>query len=212
MRNDFYSGYLMHHGIQGQKWGVRNGPPYPLDASQKSSAEKKERSGLTDNQKKILKTVAIVGGTAALAYAGYKFTHSPHVHALMKTALYGNKKKRTAEIDKLISDMGPEIVKKPKMDTNLQFFSDRKSRHTKLTPLRKEDYPPDANPGEAISDALLYKQDKVKAGEIFIYRNGDYRYTMRGDGKGYGVTVLDIEQIPDTKTGLFERDPYKNGK
>lgn len=31
MRNDFYTGYLMHHGIQGQKWGVRNGPPYPLD-------------------------------------------------------------------------------------------------------------------------------------------------------------------------------------
>ena len=22
--------YLMHHGIQGQKWGVENGPPYPL--------------------------------------------------------------------------------------------------------------------------------------------------------------------------------------
>lgn len=30
MRNDFCTGYLMHHGIQGQKWGVRNGPPYPL--------------------------------------------------------------------------------------------------------------------------------------------------------------------------------------
>lgn len=24
--------YLAHHGIKGQKWGVRNGPPYPLDA------------------------------------------------------------------------------------------------------------------------------------------------------------------------------------
>lgn len=23
--------YLKHHGVQGQKWGVRNGPPYPLD-------------------------------------------------------------------------------------------------------------------------------------------------------------------------------------
>ena len=20
-----------HHGIEGQKWGVQNGPPYPLD-------------------------------------------------------------------------------------------------------------------------------------------------------------------------------------
>ena len=25
------SGYLIHHGIDGQKWGVQNGPPYPLD-------------------------------------------------------------------------------------------------------------------------------------------------------------------------------------
>jgi len=23
--------YISHHGIEGQKWGVRNGPPYPLD-------------------------------------------------------------------------------------------------------------------------------------------------------------------------------------
>lgn len=24
---------ICHHGIKGQKWGVRNGPPYPLDKS-----------------------------------------------------------------------------------------------------------------------------------------------------------------------------------
>lgn len=23
--------FLCHHGVKGQKWGVRNGPPYPLD-------------------------------------------------------------------------------------------------------------------------------------------------------------------------------------
>ena len=23
--------YLVHHGIKGQQWGVKNGPPYPLD-------------------------------------------------------------------------------------------------------------------------------------------------------------------------------------
>lgn len=26
-----YSTYLSHHGIKGQKWGVENGPPYPLN-------------------------------------------------------------------------------------------------------------------------------------------------------------------------------------
>lgn len=34
--------YIAHHGILGQKWGKRNGPPYPLDAEDHSAAEKKE--------------------------------------------------------------------------------------------------------------------------------------------------------------------------
>lgn len=32
--NGMYSdagGYLQHHGVKGQKWGVRNGPPYPIE-------------------------------------------------------------------------------------------------------------------------------------------------------------------------------------
>lgn len=33
--------YLAHHGILGQKWGQRNGPPYPLSDSAHSSAEKR---------------------------------------------------------------------------------------------------------------------------------------------------------------------------
>lgn len=36
-----HDGELYHHGILGQKWGRRNGPPYPLGASDHSSAEKK---------------------------------------------------------------------------------------------------------------------------------------------------------------------------
>lgn len=32
---------LYHHGIFGQKWGKKNGPPYPLDGPDHSSSEKK---------------------------------------------------------------------------------------------------------------------------------------------------------------------------
>lgn len=31
MNSAQYNSYLKHHGIKGQKWGVRRGPPYPIE-------------------------------------------------------------------------------------------------------------------------------------------------------------------------------------
>lgn len=55
---------LYHHGIQGQKWGVRNGPPYPL-SRQKTSTSKEGMSYKT--QSSISKVVAGVGLVAGFA-------------------------------------------------------------------------------------------------------------------------------------------------
>lgn len=37
---------LYHHGIKGQKWGVRRGPPYPLGTQQKLGLDKSGKSGI----------------------------------------------------------------------------------------------------------------------------------------------------------------------
>ncbi len=44
---------LAHHGIKGQKWGVRNGPPYPLDKSSESGKIKRETKGLIISSNKF---------------------------------------------------------------------------------------------------------------------------------------------------------------
>lgn len=91
------SSELYHHGILGQKWGKRNGPPYPLSAGKHSASEKKagwEKSldnknaepynkstssdgfSLSDKQKKALKTGAIIAGSVLAAYGAYKLGQS----------------------------------------------------------------------------------------------------------------------------------------
>lgn len=52
-----HSDHLEHYGILGQKWGDQNGPPYPLNPSQKSYSEKKQakmdKKWIRKNDKKI---------------------------------------------------------------------------------------------------------------------------------------------------------------
>jgi hypothetical protein len=40
---------LYHHGIKGQKWGVKNGPPYPLDSSVSTGHKLKTKEDLDNS-------------------------------------------------------------------------------------------------------------------------------------------------------------------
>lgn len=104
---------LAHHGILGQKWGKRNGPPYPLDAQDHSAAEKKagwrksltrpdkegynkskksssgdskpkEKRGLTDKQKKMIAIGAAAAVTALAAYGTYRLAKSGKLDPLIE--------------------------------------------------------------------------------------------------------------------------------
>lgn len=77
--------YLEHHGILGQKWGHKNGPPYPIDPADHSKSEKtagwraslSRKSKETEdgeksriNYKKVIATTAAVAAVAAIAGVG----------------------------------------------------------------------------------------------------------------------------------------------
>ncbi|MBO7450971.1 MAG: hypothetical protein J6U54_11460 [Clostridiales bacterium] len=110
--------WLAHHGIAGQKWGHRNGPPYPLDEKDHSAAEKKagwkksldndkkdesnnkstpdkesddKEKFWTDSRKKMAKRIAIGAGVVAgtcLAVYGAKKLNDSAVEGLTKSYKY----------------------------------------------------------------------------------------------------------------------------
>lgn len=92
----------MHHGIKGQKWGVRRFQNYDGTLINKKGHQKKKTSELTEEERKarnrkIAKAVAIGAGVALTAYAGHKAYEQLAPRYLDKTL--NNKKIYTVSLD-----------------------------------------------------------------------------------------------------------------
>ena len=59
---------LYHHGIKGQKWGVKNGPPYPLDKGRKQTKYGFKGNGGTLARKIEKAALASMTATAGLSF------------------------------------------------------------------------------------------------------------------------------------------------
>lgn len=70
--------YLAHHGIKGQQWGVKNGPPYPLGSLRRTIVESSLAKSLSKRTKKLKlkkltdeqKRQIIFGSKLAVAFGG----------------------------------------------------------------------------------------------------------------------------------------------
>lgn len=71
-----YKDHLAHHGIKGQKWGVKNGPPYPLDDSESKLLR------IDENTRKKVKVSLVQQTPSSISKFIAKFI--PSVHENMK--------------------------------------------------------------------------------------------------------------------------------
>lgn len=96
----FYEGstFLVHHGIKGQKWGDRNGPPYPLDFD-KLSPEEREKA----------KRDSIDRGDTVTAEANVKYYSASEIDELIKKNEWN---KKLSSINGSDISKGEKFVKK----------------------------------------------------------------------------------------------------
>lgn len=74
--------YLAHHGVKGQKWGERRGPPYPLSAEQKKGGGVSEKAVAKSSQggkldQKVLKRAIESGEVNLKLNVGHQKKHLP---------------------------------------------------------------------------------------------------------------------------------------
>lgn len=152
---------LQHHGIPKQKWGQRNGPPYPLKPSARSSAEKKAASS---------------SGSRGSSVAKYKAA------LIKKRQMAEIKKTEKAKTDEEIKAEQKKKTKEKVMKSNsiaevykhADLFSDQELQQMKTHYLLEKDI------------KELAKSEKVNKGKNFVEKIG-----LTGDALGKIATVID---------------------
>lgn len=121
--------YLMHHGIEGQKWGVQNGPPYPLNPVKDYSTKEKKA-----NFKEIKKTY-----NSSSHPSGFPYSNTKETTEVIRSKINNNVLEKP-EIKKLLQEY-QELDDKYKK-SNSSILNERQSKevYNKAYPKTIEDF------------------------------------------------------------------------
>lgn len=163
--------YLMHHGIPGQKWGHRNGPPYPLDKKDYSREEKRMAKGLKQ----------LYSGKKTDLYGTTSYNTYGHQGDKLNRSI-------TDEVQKYRD--GFNIIAEPYYDYVNYFHNlDDADHWTKI--IKNEGYDPKEYEKEFINARNKRDEATLKVVEHIVDEVGDLtlkRYKMSGIDKRYLVT------------------------
>jgi len=129
---------LTHHGILGQKWGIRRfqnkdgsltsagKKRYGVGQSENKASAEESQFHLSDKQKKMLKVGAIAAGTALAAYGAYKIGSNPDVQSAVRRGIETLKGKSNAFSSEQLKEMGIEVTDIDRVDVDkINFDKDR---------------------------------------------------------------------------------------
>lgn len=155
--------YLAHHGVAGQKWGQRHGPPYPLSRNPananrarvdyKKNEAHVNKGTLGRGIKKMTTGVLGVVGAAALGIAtgGYGTMVGLALASVATESLMGGHKTRKSE---RLTDKRDEIVRKQESNESKEQKEARKKKQQAINDADKELYTK-FNPLESTNTAKL---------------------------------------------------------
>jgi hypothetical protein len=113
---------LYHHGILGQKWGKKNGPPYPLGVSDHSSSEKKAgwRKSLTNTENRQYNVdIETAKNNVKKAKADYKKTYRAYNKNTLGGAIYNKKEIKKVNQAAKQEEYAKEDLKSEKVKSKL---------------------------------------------------------------------------------------------